>query len=62
MSILETDNWTIEVSWVKAHVGIYGKEIADQLSKEAARNKDATISYNQMPKGTRISDIEEGSV
>jgi len=39
MSTLETANWTIEFSWVKAHVGIYGNELADQLAKAAARNR-----------------------
>jgi ribonuclease HI len=33
ISILETANWTIEFSWVRAHVGIYGNELADQLAK-----------------------------
>jgi ribonuclease HI len=59
VSILETAIWTIEFSWVKAHVGIYGNELADQLAKEAARNRDATISYNKIPKGTLISETEE---
>ena len=27
--ILERTDWTIEFSWVKAHVGIYGNELAD---------------------------------
>lgn len=35
-SILETANWTIEFSWVKAHVGTYRNELADHLAKEAA--------------------------
>ena len=62
VSILETANWAVEFLWVKAHVGMYGNELADQLSKEAARNRDATISYNKIPKGTLISEIEEGSI
>jgi ribonuclease HI len=45
VSILETANWTIAFSWFKAHVGTYGNELADQLVKEAAQNRDATISY-----------------
>jgi ribonuclease HI len=62
VSILEKANWTIELSWVKVHVGTYGKELADQLAKEAARNRDAKISYNKIPKGTLIIDIEEESI
>jgi ribonuclease HI len=32
---LNKQNWKIEFKWVKAHVGIYGNEIADRLAKEA---------------------------
>jgi len=47
---------------VKAHVVTYGNELADQVAKEAARNKDATISYNKITKGTLISETEEESI
>ena len=36
VSILERLNWMIEFSWVKAHMGIYGNELADRLEKDAA--------------------------
>ena len=39
ISTLERANWTIEFSWVKAHVGIYGNELVDQLANAAARNR-----------------------
>jgi ribonuclease HI len=39
ISNLERTNWTIEFSWVKAHVGIYGNELAVQLAKAAACNR-----------------------
>jgi len=29
ISMLERANWTIEFLWVKAHVGLYGNELAD---------------------------------
>jgi ribonuclease HI len=33
VSILKRFNWTIEFSWVKAHIGIYGNELAIGLQK-----------------------------
>jgi hypothetical protein len=45
--------------WVKAHVGIYGYELADQLAKAAARNRDTTIAFNRIPLSTLYSEIEE---
>jgi ribonuclease HI len=62
VSILETANWVIEFSCVKVHVGTYGYELADLLAKETARNRDATISYNKIPKGTLMSETEEESI
>jgi ribonuclease HI len=58
--ILERTNWTVESSWVKAHVGIYGNETADQLAKAAACNRDTTVS-NRIPKSTLYSEIEEAT-
>ena len=46
------ENWTIEYTWIKAHAGNYGNELADRLAKVAARN--STKRYNRIPK----SDIE----
>jgi ribonuclease HI len=59
ISILERTNWTVEFSWVTAHVGIYRNELADQLAKAAAQNRDTTISFNRIPKSTLYSEIEE---
>jgi ribonuclease HI len=52
VSILETASWTIEFSWFKAHVGTYRNELANKLANEAARNRDARISYNKISKRT----------
>jgi ribonuclease HI len=62
ISILERTNWTIEFSWVKAHIGIYGNELADQLAKAAAYNTDTTVSFNRIPKSTLYSKIEEEAI
>jgi ribonuclease HI len=36
---LQKKGWTIQITWIKAHVGHYGNEIADRLAKEAARQQ-----------------------
>jgi len=59
MSTLGGANWTIEFSWVKARVCIYGNELAGQLAKAAARNGDTTIAFNRIPLTTLHSVIEE---
>jgi ribonuclease HI len=62
LCILEITNWTIEFSWAKAHVGIYGNELADQLAEAAARNTGTTVSFNSIPKSTLYSEIEEEAI
>ena len=52
-------NWKIEFSWVKAHVGIAGNELADQLAKAAASDSEAQITFNRIPISTLLSEIEE---
>jgi len=37
---LEKNEWTIQNTWIKAHVGNYGNELADRLAKEATKNKE----------------------
>jgi len=59
MTRLERENWTIEYSWVKAHAGIYGNELADQLAKAAAKDNEAHITFNRIPISTLLSEIEE---
>jgi ribonuclease HI len=39
-------NWTIGISWLKAHAGIHGNEMADQLAKAATRISDILVSFN----------------
>ena len=49
---LEKENWNIEYTWIKAHAGHYGNELADKLAKEAAIISE--ICYNKI----QNSDIE----
>jgi hypothetical protein len=56
---LERGKWTIEFSWVKAHVGIYGNELEDKLATDVACNKDTTVCFNRIPKSTFYKEMEE---
>jgi ribonuclease HI len=56
---LERANWNTELSWVKAHVGIVGNELADQLEKAAASDTDAKIVFNGLPMSTLIRKKEK---
>jgi ribonuclease HI len=41
--------WKIKFSWVKAHAGIYGNEMADRLTKEAAQSNGTNYGYSRIP-------------
>jgi ribonuclease HI len=56
---LEKRNWTITFTWIKAHAGIYGNELADKLAKEAARKDN--IFFNRIPK-TEIAQLRAQSI
>ena len=59
LSTLDRADWTIGISWVKAHVGIYGNELADRLAKAATRNSDIAVSYNRIPTRTLYRELKE---
>ena len=59
LSKLDRTNWNIVFSCVKAHVGIMGNELADQLAKAAVRDKENTITYNRIPKSTLYKELED---
>ncbi|KAJ4426995.1 hypothetical protein ANN_26794 [Periplaneta americana] len=56
---LQENGWTIHIDWVKAHVGLNGNEIADQLAKEAAQEDSEEVIYNKIPRSHIIREAEE---
>ena len=59
---LEEDNWIIEFSWIKAHAGHRGNELADQLAKQAAGDNELEFCYTRIPKSQIIREMQEMSV
>ena len=50
----------ITITWIKAHVGIYGNELADKLAEEATR-KDS-ISFKRIPKSEVVKQLREQTI
>jgi len=56
---LRRDNWRTEFSWIKAHAGNPGNELADRLAKDAASNKNIPVVFDRIPKTTIYNELEE---
>ena len=59
---LKTFKWKIGLTWIKAHIGTYGNELADRLAKDGARRKDADEYYHKIPKSAILNELEEESI
>ena len=58
---MQQNNWNVEFSWVKAHIGIQGNETADRLAKEAAESRNIMECYSKNPKSLITSELKSKS-
>ena len=55
-------NWKLELTWIKAHVGILGNELADRKAKEAAQDVELQECYSKIPISAAARELRERSV
>ena len=49
---LEEREWRIKFSWVKAHAGTLGDEVAEMFTKVAARSENMQYVFDRITKST----------
>lgn len=54
---LEQLSWSLHFTWVKAHVGNEGNELADCLAKQAASNDELPVSYSRIPASVILQEL-----
>lgn len=50
VSKLKNKQVKLNLTYVQAHIGIKGNELADRLAKQAAQSKDKKLIYDKRPK------------
>jgi len=58
---MEQQECIVEFSWIKAHAGHRGNELADKPAKEAVSSKTIEV-YTRIPKSAVCSELKEQSV
>jgi len=56
IKMVEDQQWTVLFNWMKAHVGIEGKEMADRLAKKAATDDAGELVYDKIPREAIITE------
>jgi ribonuclease HI len=59
---METNEWQIKFSWIKAHAGKEGNELADRLAKKASISSNIEVCYNKIPKSTMARELNGLSI
>jgi ribonuclease HI len=54
---METNEWQIKFSWIKARAGTEGNELADRLAKKASISSNIKVCYNKIPKSTIAREL-----